>query len=1681
MAGIEHLLATLNTLPFAQLDDSWVRTTWEKDFVELDSVSDDLIIDLEENNFYIEELRKLQSSLEYWIHNNNNNTATANNNNDDDDDECEDRVGFWTALVESDVSYKHFIAFLAYLIESSTKSKVTAPKKHAGLLSSCTYFQLVSISGSGAFKIFNPLLFNLCLDVLRRWTSSVLSNKKHKLPQKNSQKNSSRAKRRKLNKNSPVDNCSEDEAGDGGGDDESDESECENYSPQDVIVIQKALVRLLKSFITLVQNFSLRGSDSSLHKSIQVMCELIRPFTGLDNHGVCTFDLISARHPVDMAYVGLKEMCSGNHGNPSTVISIVYKQLMSSILMFGPNNKSVFSQSIPVAYTQCRHNSVSFVCRIINLHGHSAMKCARTLIQHLCVKTPDKTEYRSKLAESIVTIMDMFDVINYGEMVKWMGTLVNTSKSSNRMVALEIFSLLLLKDERQPTEDLSSVLHKFLKHKHYIGYIVDRCSDNTSSVRARAILLFSHCIGSKNRSIVNACQSLFTPQNQVNNSTDPSNLQNIPPVIKTDIEASSSSIEMNGNTPNHNTPENKTPSNDSVVITGRTPFINLEFTFANNNLSDDQGIISMLKRRSADEKVFVRKSALLAFESLVRLLQNDCQIGVKILEERCNDPSLAVRKQAMQSLSTLLFNLPTCFSVQKAWLHGVLPLILDCESTLQEKCMKCLEEALLQNLCPFNRSVSKQYQLTWNLLQIMAADEEESLRRYFQRVVNHWSRLKLIKVSHINILKTYLGTEYNKAAWMMLSELSTAKLKFDCGFVVDFWKEHCSMEDAAENPSTQKYILKVLLNMAWSVPFQDKQDLVSDLSERLLQFTSPVDLIPTTIGTIKKLAEDKEFDKKKLQTLCEKLIKASDKYLSKLILSQSDNAFVDEEKVICHLFCLGEVCQLHPKFPIKHILFVVQSIIASPGISDFALKCSQGSTNSQEMTNSQGSTNSQELTNSQGSTTNSQTLGTLNGFDKGKPGKDHKALLHFAGSKLSSRVRGHAFITLGKFCLQNEDLAKKCVAALVRELETSSEEAIRNNVVFILCDLCIRYTTLVDQYIGKVAACLNDVSPLIRKQTMTLLTMLIQEDYLKWKGPLFYHFIMTYLDETVELQKFSEFCFVHCLLVRNPNLMFCHFLECIFYFNHYQKHPMYNRFSQDQAVVKNSIDLRGRSKFDQRWRLYTFMLQHMTDEQKINLSVKLNQEILAGVVDGVIDLDADGSTVLQDSLVVLGSREIKISLIVNQKQADDNNLDEQEMAAAVIAKANKNIISKVMKTNLIENVVPIVTSLKRILETKRSPVLKELMLYLQELIKDYKTEIQQILSADKQLADEIEFDLRKFEQQQQQQQQEDAAAAAAEKERERSNREQQQQLQLATTAGAAAGERGGGGAERLQNGDENLPTEDKVEDIVTDDGGGDAAGGGGGSGAGAGGGRNNAGSAARMSLSKRALLNSVRKSIEKIQLINVDKRKSLGSGRANTAGPTSRTEAAATPKDRAYPHRAISTPFAGSRSKGVSLLSDVSLPSPIRRQSMDPPSSSSDTSACTSSSLRRSADLGGLPKVTPTAATATDNVIRLTSPMKASEQPSKVWDITPSPRAHRTRPVRFQTSTHGNNNNNRKRKTLIADDDDDDDDDKDDVTNNNDGGGDNDDDDKDIKMEEEEEKEEKVEAAVLGSRPTRRS
>src|SRR5689334_2893836 len=61
--------------------------------------------------------------------------------------------------------------------------------------------------------------------------------------------------------------------------------------------------------------------------------------------------------------------------------------------------------------------------------------------------------------------------------------------------------------------------------------------------------------------------------------------------------------------------------------------------------------------------------------------------------------------------------------------------------------------------------------------------------------------------------------------------------------------------------------------------------------------------------------------------------------------------------------------------------------------------------------------------------------------------------------------------------------------------------------------------------------------------------------------------------------------------------------------------------------------------YRKRLTIYKVFLENMTDEQKFHVSGKLCQEVLGGIVDGAIDLEA-GHELLVDAFTILGTKVI---------------------------------------------------------------------------------------------------------------------------------------------------------------------------------------------------------------------------------------------------------------------------------------------------------------------------------------------------------------------------------------------------------------------------------------------------------
>lgn len=65
--------------------------------------------------------------------------------------------------------------------------------------------------------------------------------------------------------------------------------------------------------------------------------------------------------------------------------------------------------------------------------------------------------------------------------------------------------------------------------------------------------------------------------------------------------------------------------------------------------------------------------------------------------------------------------------VQKAWLHGVVPVVMDTENSVQEKALDCLDQVLLQHIKHYTKfqSEDQKQTLAWELLTLLTSESQE--------------------------------------------------------------------------------------------------------------------------------------------------------------------------------------------------------------------------------------------------------------------------------------------------------------------------------------------------------------------------------------------------------------------------------------------------------------------------------------------------------------------------------------------------------------------------------------------------------------------------------------------------------------------------------------------------------------------------------------------------------------------------------------------------------------------------------------------------------------------------------------------------------------------------------------------------------------------------------------------
>ncbi|VDM39632.1 unnamed protein product [Toxocara canis] len=648
------------------------------------------------------------------------------------------------------------------------------------------------------------------------------------------------------------------------------------------------------------------------------------------------------------------------------------------------------------------------------------------------------------------------------------------------------------------------------------------------------------------------------------------------------------------------------------------------------------------------KNVSARKAAILALEAFFWCLadKNHITHTINMIKRGCRDASLLMRKQSAESLTRLLTSasdhadLAPC--LENAWLTSVMPLVVDREQSVSQLASKLIIETLISPILSNGDAVA------WRLLA--AIEKELDLRRSILRALLCEAKEGKISERVVDVLLKKCD-QPDKAS--VIDPSRAARVWFSL---------------AVEEPGDViSYVAHVIGLGAERLSSIDKQRLRKDLSAKLHDYKVNVRHVSKVYWAFSRLynREEEGSEADEFSAFNKQLMKDCHTAVHSVLYSSERNSLSPQNPYLrCGSFILD-------------IESAVSSFWISKGGSQPVVVNPQGKL----APSSQGTTQ-------QTAGPSQRTAQTLT---------DPAFVQSYVANPevFNSSVRAHAVLTIGKICLVDDVLAKKCVPVLVKQLVDNPDHCIRNNIVAIVCDLCMRYTSLIDSYSGIIALSMRDRSTLVRKQAITLLTCLIKEQYIRWQGQIMYRFVSTLLDEDEGIREYSKIC-----LVRGLTITF--------------------------SVLQ---------------------LKTFNDESRFVLMERIAYEVFAAVAEGSLDLKKSTvQSLLVDCYEVMRCEEIKLTMALGQRSSKAAEEDDDEPPAAVQAGAKK-VISQLFRKGMIETILPHIIQLRYYVQNIGVPDRFErgILLVLRDLCKDHQEQLDEFMASDPLLREEIRFDLKKLE------------------------------------------------------------------------------------------------------------------------------------------------------------------------------------------------------------------------------------------------------------------------------------------------------------------------------------------------
>lgn len=1209
------------------------------------------------------------------------------------------------------------------------------------LLASTIYLSWLQLPGGSAYGLFMPYVYRQVLDVLKKWIVLMRDDAVTRAKDTGGQPIRRVSARQRTLKEKQIAATRRD-------------NEDFTEIQQKLAKFGLALVTMLATFL---DNFSLATSTESIVPTIEAVITLQ---TAVPDDA--TGEAVTARS-LDV----LATLVTGAHGDAAHLARVVAHCFVPGIVLQEPlavENRCV------VRFHRLAIDVVSRLERLLrssNNNGTSPDDVERQisllrlgLLQNVCLRAPERSDERQRVLGFAFSLAVSGDSggLEEEERVRLARFLTSYSRNANakfRQFAVELIGKFVLQPEFWRTsEHVSHDLIAFSGVGPLVDVLIDRSRDKVSIVRAKAIAGISSAL-------------TLGLSGMPHNSDDP-----------TDAHGSSrTSDEDDDGDGDMDVDESADGSRQIAHFLQKLLYAKSTGLDGKPGMEETplmRRLIELFRESLSDEKTFVRKAAVQALEALLIVrpgqIRSSMRKDLVDIHAKCTDASLSVRVQAIKSLSAVLLKFPRDAEVQKLWNLGVLPLCADPEASVQAASLEWTNRLIFERVLAWydaraSPSTSESLGVVWNLVAhldgVMIKCVQKSLRTLMKE--DKVDVKKVIRAC-VHAIKECVGraaaddgddaklTRYWDFSWVVLEELAlSGKLakasnvdKANLDVVVQCWNKLQQQELPAAFNNGSKRILRVIAALSPVIDAKDAKAIADSILASLHAFSIPLNVMADAVLALNSICKARASSAESRREMSfgwgAKLLELCEMNLRACFEAEPQRVVEHTQLVQKQLICIGEVALLEfnkdddkSRDAVNGALVPVTPAVTSLVQLFLLPQIAANQVSSQAVHKDDDNDND----------------------DQEEDDDERQQQYVLEPTAIPTSVRVCAFVTLGKLCLRDQEFAKSCITMLIRELRTCAIQDIRSNILLILGDLCIRYTALVDAYVPTIALSLLDASPLIRRSALLLFSQLILQDYIKWRESLLRFFIRAVVDADEELANLARHVLCGPLRLKSPHLFANKFVEMVFVFNNFQGKV---NFTLDREGV-DEIALPGNARFPQRFQLYRFLLQNMSDEQKLQISMKLCNEVLEEVTDGKLPLcnnpaeitETGTEAVLKDTFAILCSSDIKLSTTrdgdedVDGDDGGDNGGASSGSVATQLAAAKGKLLSKMSKKNFLENVVPVLIGLKHKLESKRSPLMRYLQHYFHELFKLYRQEVKDILSADPQMAMEVEYDMRQFE------------------------------------------------------------------------------------------------------------------------------------------------------------------------------------------------------------------------------------------------------------------------------------------------------------------------------------------------